>query len=189
MKSQRRGHRLCLKGHFIYSIGGYDGAVHLNSCEKYDLNKDEWADLPNMNSPRYTFACFMHLTSIMAFGGNTSTGDINSMEKLEINSQSWMKIYVKNPPSPRCHFLGICIDQNSALIFGSNTSSGQRECYKFVINGTNVECCKGNDLASQGDFYFSSSPILNDSKVYAADYGRAIHICDIKNEKWDWKCK
>ena len=44
---------------FIYTFGGNNGTIYLNSIERYDISKDTWQLLDiKLNSSNYNCACF-----------------------------------------------------------------------------------------------------------------------------------
>lgn len=48
----RAGAGVCVMDGFLYAIGGFDDNAPLNTCERYDMRKDEWTQLANMSCAR-----------------------------------------------------------------------------------------------------------------------------------------
>ena len=48
----RKSHGVCYLNGFIYVIGGYNNIEgFLKKCERYDLKKQEWKVMPDLNFP------------------------------------------------------------------------------------------------------------------------------------------
>ncbi|VDN29664.1 unnamed protein product [Dibothriocephalus latus] len=64
-------------------LGGYNGRHHLSSCEVYDVTRDRWYSLPDMQKARAwvpAASCQPGDCRMFVFGGYNSSGALASVE-------------------------------------------------------------------------------------------------------------
>ena len=70
MNEQRRLHAAVVCGNTVYMMGGYGGGNKLDSCEAYDIAKDEWSNVTPMKIKMRSFAAtVVNNQYIYTFGG------------------------------------------------------------------------------------------------------------------------
>jgi hypothetical protein len=110
----------------VYVIGGYDGQTgkFLNEGEKYNLLRDEWSNIANMNVPRCAFsATSVNSTLIFIFGGYDGTVRLSSIEKYDPDEDKWQQlpITLRFPLSNSACFSP---RKNQVIILGGGLSTG-----------------------------------------------------------------
>ena len=80
MKQARDFPALCnMAQKFIFVSGGW----HLYTVVRYDIDRNSWARMPDMNVGRYTHGSCAIGTALYILCGEGSEGLLNSVEKLE----------------------------------------------------------------------------------------------------------
>lgn len=72
MSQMRKEHAAVINDSIVYVMGGYDGVQNtfLNSCEVYNIAKNEWTYFAPMNISKCAFsACVVNKKFIYTFGG------------------------------------------------------------------------------------------------------------------------
>lgn len=110
----------------MYVIGIYDGQTgkFLNEGEKYNLLRDEWSNIANMNVPRCAFsATSVNSTLIFIFGGYDGTVRLSSIEKYDPDEDKWQQlpITLRFPLSNSACFSP---RKNQVIILGGGLSTG-----------------------------------------------------------------
>ena len=187
MLCKKYHHCIFGEGVCIYSIGGYNRAVSLNDCETYQILKNIWATLPNLNTPRALCASFAfnhnYIYSLCGHDYSTSTA-IKTSERLSINNGiKWELIQITNQFSPRYCFQGIQIKGNEVIVFGAENSPGN-ESYILTINEKSICCKKGDNMARNCDLCRCSAPIFDGKCVYTTDLNKTVHTYSLANLCW-----
>ncbi|XP_078484731.1 kelch-like protein 12 isoform X2 [Ciona intestinalis] len=72
----------------LYTFGGYDGLIPLNSMESFDPQKKKWNTLKPMNERRQGLCGVVYNDQIYAIGGN----ELNSVERFNMRTHTWSKV-------------------------------------------------------------------------------------------------
>ena len=91
---------------FLNHTGGTDGTLINHSCEKYDIQNDEWTTISSMLSVRMTHMLVTDNKHLFAIGGNDGSGSLNSVEKYSPEKDEWI---AKKPASLRRSHLGAAV--------------------------------------------------------------------------------
>lgn len=92
MKQVRKEHALVYLNNCVYALGGYDGInnAFLSTCEKYDLEKDEWNEIKPMVFAKCAFgACAINNRYIFTVGGYNGTFRLDTIERFDSETQEW----------------------------------------------------------------------------------------------------
>ena len=76
----------------MYVLGGYDDSdsKFLSSCEKYDLEKDEWKPIDPMTVAKCAFgACTVGGRYIYVIGGYDGVVRLDIIERYDTEIQKW----------------------------------------------------------------------------------------------------
>lgn len=92
MRNAREGHAICYYSGGVYVFGGYNGS-RLSYCEKFDIEKDCWVNLPCMSEARYCFTSAISDSKIYIGGGNST----NTIEIFDPHTSSFSLLTVKLP--------------------------------------------------------------------------------------------
>ena len=59
MHEHRKEHSMVYLKNYVYSLGGYNppNNIFLKSCERYNINKDKWEFIKEMNLLKCAFGC------------------------------------------------------------------------------------------------------------------------------------
>jgi N-acetylneuraminic acid mutarotase len=80
----RKEHAAVICDNYVYAMGGYDGVqnVFLNSCEVYNVKKDEWRYFQPMNTSKCAFsATVVNNKFIYTFGGYDGQNRLDAIER------------------------------------------------------------------------------------------------------------
>lgn len=83
----RKEHAAVITNNLVYVMGGYDGvqSMFLNSCEVYNISKNEWTYFVPMNISKCAFsATVVNKNFIYTFGGYDGTNRLQSIERYSI---------------------------------------------------------------------------------------------------------
>lgn len=64
----------------IYVCGGYNGALSINTCERYSPQLGKWTPICNMNKARSALAVTSFQGSVHVLGGHDGLSIFNSVE-------------------------------------------------------------------------------------------------------------
>lgn len=126
MNQARKEHASVYLNNFVYVLGGYDGTSNafLNSCERYDLEKDEWRPIDPMLIAKCAFgACAMDNRYIFVVGGYDGIARLNTIERYDTETQKWdmPKITLHEPLSNSACFSEL---DNNLTILGGGYNHG-----------------------------------------------------------------
>jgi len=166
MKDKRDSHASCYAGGFIYVIGGVtlrdNKRTVLRSCERYDIVKDEWAEIAQVNMPVCNHcACVFNEKYIFCFGGRCQPEVLsNYIFKYTIENNTWTCIKL--------------LDHTQRFALTSQAACCQiNEDFMFIFGGY-----QQNRAASNQSFLCTfSSP--EDSNKHKADSNKK-DLCLIK---------
>ena len=104
MQMRRYGHFTIYYNNYLYSIGGYEHNDRkdeilstLKNCERFDIRRNKWEMISNLNHPRAFFGCIIYKGSIFVFGGVYNEQLLSSIEKYDIYSDIWTTYPIKLP--------------------------------------------------------------------------------------------
>ena len=85
MSQTRKEHASVFVNNYVYVLGGYDGTSNsfLSSCERYDIENDEWKPIDSMAIAKCAFgACVVNNRYIMVVGGYDGLARLDTMKAL-----------------------------------------------------------------------------------------------------------
>ena len=200
MQIARKSFGVCYLNGFISIIGGFnynDG--YLDSCEKYDVLKDKWSPIANLqggasSSPSI---CIYKSGFIFKFGGLKSPRTINeTIERYDIGNNSWLRFNIDiktlNDGNETFKFLWLSscvqINENEIVVFGGLDSKNKSSDLSFVVKVVNDEMFRVINVGTRrlklpGGFWNSQS-IVQNGRVFALQ-----NVNLEKNEEKAWENK
>lgn len=186
---------LCHHKGFIYLICGKDSdSAVVDTCERYDIARNQWASIACINRKRYAASAVAvrETDKIYLFGGRSDYHN-NMMEDIEeytIASDVWrvIKLHSVNDWTPVEVCSSVQIRPGTILIFGGSDAniedSGQS--YLFDCETFKLERCN----ALKKPHVFVSASFLHGSHVFAVgnEYyvkNRNIHRFNIETNQWE----
>jgi len=196
MHQSRKEHASVFLQDSVYVLGGYDGMMNsfLSSCERFDLETNEWVPVTNMLVPKCAFgATTLANRYIFTLGGYDGNDRLNTIEKYDKQTDKWTVLDVKLRQSlsnSACfshsdnsivilgggYNNGFCLETNQ-LDINTNTwrqlpamSDGRDLRNKIVSVGGNVYAIGGNNcLAERFSLKKGEWNLLSSYKEYYDD--------------------
>ena len=179
----------------IYAIGGKWEEDYLTTCEKYDVEADEWELGPSLNEKKFDIAASAFSNAwIYVFGGYNGK-QLSSVERLNLAEEGggWKMLFISGI-KPSQHYSAAQINKDQILLFGMTA------VYVFIVNGganetilTTKTMAKsasyigetGSDICSKGNIYSINSKSGGDMHIY--DVGEKVWTAIDKSqwEKWN----
>jgi len=158
MNEARCYHRLIAVGHKqIFCIGGLNSKGSMKSCEVYNVKKDIWRKIGNMEEERNRPTIWNTLNSIYVAGGLNVKQ--NSIEEYSIYSNMWKKLQI-DIRQEKILGLGIGIEcgKDSIIILDKENS-----VYEFIISSKTFK--KHSEI--KGDCTFAQTkPVCFQQRIY-----------------------
>ena len=173
----RKEHASVFLNNSVYVIGGYDGknSSFLNSCEQYDLEKNEWKMVSPMMLAKCAFgATTMNDRYIYTIGGYDGTERLNIIEKYDYKIDKWVLIDVKLKyalSNSAC----VSYAENKLMILGGGFNLG------FSLDVNLLDITKNECIALSN---INDGRDLRNKIVYFNGYTYAIGGNNCKGEKY-----
>ena len=195
MQMRRYGHFTIYFNNYFYSIGGYEHIDRkdemystLKNCERFDIRKNKWETISNLNHPRAFFGCVIYKGSIFVFGGVYNDQLLSSIEKYDIYSDIWTTYPIKLPE--KLSKMGI-INYNNQVIFilgGVNEFYQNSSCVfqgklSSKKDGRNI-WYKGNDMICPRATYNSAFCWEKNIFVFGGSVEGVCEKFDFTIKKW-----
>ncbi|CAN6345401.1 unnamed protein product [Urochloa humidicola] len=104
----------------IYTTGGYDGSVYMESAERYDPREGFWVRLPSMCTRRGCHALTALGDALYAMGGYDGDKMVSSIEIYDPRLNAWR---MGDPmDTPRGYAAAVNLDDNLFLIGGMKSN-------------------------------------------------------------------
>ncbi len=191
MKVPRRAHA----GTYCQGVvvcGGENSQGHLSSCEAFDVEKNAWSELPNLNERKsYCTACSMNDSRVYVFGGYTNVNGVqkkfDTIEVLDLApslAAGWtlIKLAKKTGWSARQDVGAVQVSETQILLFGGHNGTALRDA--FMFNTENGEMATAGSMA-EGDQFYQRTPKLVCERVHVMGSNPAhVLFYDLKSQKW-----
>jgi len=117
----------------IIAAGGYKFEnKYLASCEKFDVQLNQWSEIASLNKPRYYAAAAAHSDSVFVFGGvNDVVAYLDEIEQYDTAADKWTVLQARLSVA-RQLIAAACLDDN-VYLFG-----GQSD-YRVIEAGSTAE--------------------------------------------------
>ena len=189
MKYSKSFTHLINQHEFIYSIGMIAEGEAGKQCERYDIKRDKWTQIPSLNTSKYLVGgCLFNDIYIYIFGGRTQEGNTKEVEYLNtqlLHTSGWEQVLIddKSMWAPRRQSACVQIDQHSILVFGSNYPLSKNS---FLFTPFDAMFKKVADLQDTAKFNtdHSNGCLKRMGKVYAIDRANKLHIYSILADQW-----
>ena len=115
---------LCYSDSCIYHIGGVKESIGICECNKYNIMKKKWEEVPNLKAPRYNASCGRIGRNLYAIGGENKLGIVYVFEKLALDCEKfgWNVMAVEVCPLLSLSVPMSCIGYGKCMIVFSNKS-------------------------------------------------------------------
>ena len=123
----------------IIVAGGLDSEnKYLASCEKFNVQLNQWSKIASLNKPRQYAAAAAHSDSVFVFGGfNNVDGYLDEIEQYDTAADKWTVLQARLSIA-RELIAAACLDDNVYLFGGLNDK-------KLVEAGSTAECFSVKD--------------------------------------------
>jgi len=184
MNQTRKEHASVLLQNSVYVLGGYDGTLNsfLNSCERYDLETDEWKPV----APMWIAKCAFGATTvanryIFAVGGYDGHERLNTIEKYDSKLDKWvlLDVQLKQPLSNSACF---AYSDNSIVILGGGYNIG----FCLEVNLLDINTNEWKQLAPMNDGRDLRNKLVSiNGNVYAIGGNNCLgEKYSIKKNEW-----
>jgi hypothetical protein len=186
---------LCYHKGFIYVICGKDSESQIiDTCERYDINKNTWSVIAAINKKRYAASAVVakEIDKIYLFGGRSDYHNMmmDDIEEYDISKDLWKIIKIQGPhewiPVEVCSTIQIC--SGKILIFGGSDASIEDSKNSYIFHTDDYKLEKTSSLKKA--HVFVSAPFLHGNYVFAIgnEYyvkSRNIHRFNISTLEWE----
>lgn len=194
MKTPRISFAACFLGEDRQKVvvaGGYtQKRKALDLCELFDVHKNEWRDLPQMNSARVSSSIVNCPNSagddnLFVIGGSDENGALlDTIENLEPGSEDWITLSFTLPGGGIQSLGAFSISAGEILVFGG-WAKGNRIPHSYIYNVEEDSIEKGSDLP-QADLFTVTDFHINSvgaQKLFALG-SQALFSFDVKKRSW-----
>ncbi|XP_075556835.1 kelch-like protein diablo [Dermacentor variabilis] len=167
------------QGH-IYAMGGFDGRARLKTVERYDVKKNRWSMVADMNEVRSDASAAAACGRIYIAGGFTGEVTLNTVECYDPSTDAWTMVLTM--PSPRRGLKAVA-HKNMIYLIGGVDFMGQLSSMTLLdIRRARVSDLPGIPL-TKGNF---GAAVL-EGHIYAigGHTGSSVARYDIEAGKWD----
>jgi hypothetical protein len=186
---------LCYHKGFVYVICGKDSDSQVvDSCEKYDINRNQWSLIAPINKRRYAASAVIakEINKIYLFGGRSDYHNMmmDDIEEYDISKNIWKIIKLKAPhewtPVEVCST--IQIGPGRILVLGGSDASIEDSKHSYVFHTEDYMLEKTSSLKKA--HVFVSAPFMHGNHVFAVgnEYyvkSRNIHRFNISKLEWE----
>jgi len=126
MGQSRKEHASVFLQDSVYVLGGYDGMMNsfLSSCERFDLETNEWVPVANMLVPKCAFgATTLSNRYIFTLGGYDGNDRLNTIERYDRQTDKWTLLEAKLRQS-LSNSACFSHSDNSIVILGGGYNNG-----------------------------------------------------------------
>eukprot|EP00826_Nyctotherus_ovalis_P049645 TRINITY_DN6016_c0_g2_i4.p1 TRINITY_DN6016_c0_g2~~TRINITY_DN6016_c0_g2_i4.p1 ORF type:complete len:516 (+),score=153.99 TRINITY_DN6016_c0_g2_i4:128-1675(+) len=148
---------VCSGNEWVYIIGGNDAKIFYKTCEKYDIENDQWIKIANLNIGRDSAACCIFRDKyIYAFSGRIKFEKkeiTNTIERYSILNDVWEMVTPtsKSVWTPCDLGMAYQIDSTSLVIFGGFDKDARTQ-ETFIFHEQTGHMERGPYLPKEGSF-------------------------------------
>ncbi|VDM41072.1 unnamed protein product [Toxocara canis] len=102
---------------FVYCIGGSSEQVVLKECERYDPEKEEWEQIPSMQTARFQTGCTAWRGMVVACGGCDRWNCLDSVEAYDPKTETWKFLPKLKTPRRGC---AVAVVRDSLYVIGGH---------------------------------------------------------------------
>lgn len=178
---------------FIFAIGSKYPDETAKKCEVYDISKDKWQEISDLNQARHYHTVTVHDGRyIYVIGGRDSMNEapLDSIERLDgfadIFNQKWEPVPIvdrDNAWSPRDTLGSFALNDSEILIFGGD-QGWISDCFCFNTK-TNVMQRMDQCNLRKPEEFFQAQPVKYNEKIFVVGcLDKDLHVFSIKAKKW-----
>ena len=186
---------LCYNDGFIYLFCGKDSDSHVtDSCERYDVAKNQWSLLSPSTKKRYAASSVVckEYSKIYLFGGRSDNHNMmmEDIEEYDIKTNSWRVVKLQTQsqwvPVEVCSVIQIA--PSKLLIFGGSDATIEDSSNSYIFNVETRVMEKTAPLKKA--HVFVSPPFFQGGYVFAVgnEYyvkSRSIHRFNVEKLEWE----
>jgi len=188
MNHPRVYHQMVLLHGQVYCLGGKVRRDILTTCERYNIETQEWEDIASMTKERWSFsACSFGQHFIYVFSGGGVYGTHQSFEKFNSVSGEWTFHEISQQGLLRRDMGSFQISHDQILVFGGFDVeyARRKEC---LIYDTNLNMFRTETplLMVGGKFenFFRHEGVVY-VQAYASKVSRDLHSYQISFKSWE----
>jgi hypothetical protein len=85
MLTKRRSHSMIYLNDYVYTVSGLSGLDMVKKCEKYDVFRNRWIEIPKLNYPRLNASLAVYNQRYLyCFGGYEGFKNQDTFERLDV---------------------------------------------------------------------------------------------------------
>ena len=167
---------VCSGSEWIYVIGGNDAKIFYKTCEKYDIENDQWIKIANLNIGRDSAACCIFKEKLIyAFSGRIKFDKkeiTNTIERYSILADIWemVELSPKSIWTPCDLGMAYQIDSSSLVVFGGFDKDARTQ-ETFIFHEPTAHMERGPYLPKEGSF--SNFVFRFGTSLYVAGWNNA----------------
>lgn len=184
----RKEHASVFLNSYVYVLGGYDGTTNqfLQTCERYDLEKDKWEPIPDMVLKKCAFgACTLNNRYIIVIGGYDGNARLDVIERYDTKEQNW-ELLKTNLHEPLSNSACFSERENQLTILGGGYNHG----FSLEVWTLNIEKGGVKDEWKEGPTMTDGRDLRNKLAIFGGEV-YAIGGTSCRGEKYslskkDW---
>ena len=200
MKRARAGHQLAhlhrkfeyQTTDFVYAIGSKHPDETSKKCEVYDVARNRWNDIGDLNQGRhYHSCCMIENRYLYVIGGRDSCTEnpLDSFERLDgflgLENQSWEQIQLVNKDgawTPRDTLGSFNLSDSEIIVFGGDYG-WISDCFSFQTKSNEIQKIECS-LKKPEEFFKAHAVRYNDKIFVLGCLDKDVHVYSIKAKKW-----
>jgi hypothetical protein len=175
-----------LKPNFLYSIGGKNAESTLNTTEKYNIKKNTWRKLANLQEAKMRVSGCILSEHLYIFGGyREKEGILNTIERLNcLNEKKGWELIVNGRNMYFSSATCIEIANDEIMIFGGwRNSALSNNCFLYSQNTQQFTFL--NDIPRPDSFWTFKPMLVNDTLwVLSGSLYNVLYSFYIPNSQW-----
>jgi hypothetical protein len=181
MKHEKRHHTIIslkeISKNYIFSIGGENSHGYIRYCEKYDIETDEWTQIPSLKERKGKLSvCQFNNQFLYAFGG-MSADFLETIEHYDTQSTNgWSKLIPIDKAlwTNRCGSISLQFDEDNIIVFGGKDIRTKNEVFLFNVKEAKFEMLEKMKMA---DYFCTRKPFVEGGVIYSIGLiGNDIHM-------------
>ena len=178
---------------YIYAIGSKYPDQTSQKCEVYDISKDKWQEIADMNQSRHYHTCTVHDGRFLyVIGGRDSMNEtpLDSIERLDgyldLNKQKWEPVPLVNKDnawSPRDTLGSFALNDTEIIVFGGDYG-WISDCYCLNTKSNTIARMENCSLKKPEEF-FRAQPVKYNEKIFTVGcLDKDVHVFSVKAKRW-----
>eukprot|EP00826_Nyctotherus_ovalis_P010455 TRINITY_DN12754_c0_g1_i3.p1 TRINITY_DN12754_c0_g1~~TRINITY_DN12754_c0_g1_i3.p1 ORF type:complete len:290 (-),score=77.76 TRINITY_DN12754_c0_g1_i3:128-997(-) len=183
--ARRRAAAVHIEGKCIYVMGGDRGADFLNTCERFNIEKQEWSACASLSEGKTNASAGVFRGKVIyLFGGyNSNAKDLKSIERLDTEGGAgWERADV----ATNCigQNMGVVqISYNEMLLFGGMQDTVLLP-HSFIFKVEEKKLEKMEDMKKAESFITVGAKLFGFNVAGIGSHFNDLHLFNVKTKKW-----